>query len=163
MSVPASIHCYFRNLESSWKCVRCGLEIQKSMHPEKPFAACREGMKQMGIPYTNIALATVANGMFTPPPPRKQLVGRPGTELKAMLGKIGIRASAGCSCNQKALIMDSWGPDLCEENLDSHIIPWLREEAEKRKLPFIEIAARLLVKRAIAKARRKMVAAEASS
>lgn len=45
-------------------------------------------------------------------------------------------------------------PGWCAANLET-IVGWLREEAEKRKLPFIDAAARLLVRRAIANARRK--------
>jgi hypothetical protein len=44
--------------------------------------------------------------------------------------------------------MDSRGCDWCKDNLGT-IVGWLREEAAKRKLPFIDTAGRLLVKRAI--------------
>ena len=43
--------------------------------------------------------------------------------------------------------------DWCEQNIDT-IVGWLREEAEKRKLPFVAVGAKLLVKRAIAAARK---------
>jgi hypothetical protein len=49
--------------------------------------------------------------------------------------------------------MDAKGIEWCESNVDT-IVGWLREEAEKRKLPFVDLAGRLLVKRAIANARR---------
>ena len=39
-------------------------------------------------------------------------------------------------------------PGWCEAHLDE-IVGWLREEAEKRKLPFLDIAGRVLVRRAI--------------
>ena len=35
------------------------------------------------------------------------------------------------------------------------IVTWLREEATKRKLPFLDIAGRMLVRRAICNARRR--------
>ncbi len=50
--------------------------------------------------------------------------------------------------------MDARGCDWCEENLDA-IVGWLREEAEKRGLPFIDVAGRLLVRRAIKNARKQ--------
>lgn len=77
----------------------------------------------------------------------------PGTELKRLLASIGITSSPGCSCNQRAREMDARGPEWCEANLDT-IVGWLREEASKRKLPFVDMAGRLLVKRAIRNARK---------
>jgi hypothetical protein len=44
-------------------------------------------------------------------------------------------------------------PGWCEAHLDE-IVGWLREEAEKRGLPFLDMAGRLLVRRAISLARR---------
>ena len=44
-------------------------------------------------------------------------------------------------------------PGWCEANLDT-IVGWLREQAEARGLPFLDVAGRMLVRRAIANARR---------
>jgi len=77
----------------------------------------------------------------------------PGTELKKLLSRVGITASPDCSCNARARTMDEKGCDWCEANLDE-IVGWLREEAAKRGLPFIDLAGRMLVRRAIANARR---------
>jgi len=77
----------------------------------------------------------------------------PGTELKKLLKLVGITASPTCSCNAKARAMDAGGCEWCEENLDT-IVGWLREEAVKRKLPFVDLAGRLLVRRAIRNARK---------
>jgi hypothetical protein len=51
--------------------------------------------------------------------------------------------------------MDAWGCDECEkpERIDE-VVGVMRAEAEARGLPFIDIAGRLLVRRAIANARR---------
>jgi len=77
----------------------------------------------------------------------------PGTELKKLLATVGINATPNCSCNARAAEMDRQGADWCEANIDT-IVGWLREEAEKRGLPFLDIAGRLLVKRAIRNARK---------
>lgn len=80
----------------------------------------------------------------------------PGTELKKLLAKIGITATPTCSCNARARRMDveeSREPGWCEAHLDE-IVGWLREEAEKRKLPFVDMAGRMLVRRAIKNARK---------
>jgi hypothetical protein len=79
--------------------------------------------------------------------------GGPGTELKKLLAMVGVVASLDCSCNAQAYEMDRFGPDWCEANLD-RIVGWLREQAEARGLPFLDVAGRLLVRRAIANARR---------
>ncbi len=80
----------------------------------------------------------------------------PGTELKKLLAKIGITATPTCSCNARARKMDqeeAREPGWCAANLDE-IVGWLREEATKRGLPFVDAAGRLLVRRAISNARK---------
>jgi len=49
--------------------------------------------------------------------------------------------------------MDRNGPDWCEANIDT-IVSWLREEAQARGLPFLDVAGRLLIRRAIRNARK---------
>lgn len=90
-------------------------------------------------------------------PPAPVPTSGPGTELKALLKKVGIVASPGCSCNTRAKIMDeneSKEPGWCEKNLET-ICDWLQEEATKRKLPFVRMAAKILVRQAIRNARKK--------
>ena len=76
----------------------------------------------------------------------------PGTELKKLLAKAGIVATPDCSCNARAAEMDRQGVDWCEANVDT-IVGWLREQAEARGLPFLDVAGRMLVRRAIRNAR----------
>ena len=83
----------------------------------------------------------------------------PGVELKKLLKKIGITASPNCSCNARARKMDeeeAREPGWCAAHIDT-IVGWLREEATKRKLPFLDVAGRILVRRAIANAKRARV------
>jgi hypothetical protein len=91
-------------------------------------------------------------------PPRLE-TGGPGTELKKLLAKIGITATPTCSCNARAREMDARGIEWCEAHLDQ-IVGWLREEAAKRRLPFFDAAGRVLVRRAIANARKEQACAE---
>ena len=44
--------------------------------------------------------------------------------------------------------MNDKGPDWCEQNMTT-ILGWLKEESNKRNLPFIESVAKLIVLRAI--------------
>lgn len=78
----------------------------------------------------------------------------PGTELHALLGRFGLTASGDCKCNQRARYMDEQGCGWCEANIEE-IVGWLRESAADRGLPFLDVAGRVLVRRAIANARRK--------
>lgn len=78
----------------------------------------------------------------------------PGTEMKALLAKIGIVAKPTCSCNKRAKIMDEKGCDWCAENIDE-IDRWLAEEAKKRKLPYLSLAGKALIHLAIRRARKK--------
>lgn len=87
------------------------------------------------------------------PLPPAPLTHGPGTELKKLLARVGITATPDCSCNARAAEMDRQGVEWCEANLDT-IVGWLREQAEARGLPFLDLAGRLLVRRAIANARR---------
>lgn len=77
----------------------------------------------------------------------------PGTELKKLLAKIGIKDIEGCACKAHAEEMDAKGPDWCAANLET-IVGWLREESERRKLPFSATAAGWLVRLAIRRARK---------
>jgi len=89
----------------------------------------------------------------------------PGVELKKLLKLIGITATPNCSCNARARRMDveeAREPGWCEAHLDE-IVGWLREEAEKRKLPFLDVAGRVLVRRAISNARREQARATQAS
>jgi hypothetical protein len=105
--------------------------------------------------YPMTALPKPAAEDDTPQPPKPPAKG-PGTELKKLLAKIGIVAKPNCSCNTRARIMDERGPAWCEEHLDE-IVGWLREEATKRKLPFVDLAGRMLVKRAIRNAQKATI------
>jgi hypothetical protein len=68
----------------------------------------------------------------------------PGGEVKAILAKFGIVASATCSCNARAAQMDAWGMAGCLKRIPE-ITGWLREEAEKRGLWFFAPAGVALI------------------
>jgi len=80
--------------------------------------------------------------------------GGPGTEIKKILAgwPLYITATQNCPCQKHAAQMDAWGPDECERRMDE-IVGWLRVEAKRRGLPFLDAAGRVLVRRAIQKAR----------
>jgi hypothetical protein len=84
--------------------------------------------------------------------------GGPGTELKRLLAGFPfyIKTTPTCSCNARAKQMDAWGISGCTQRIEL-IVGWLKEEAEKRRLPFVEVAGRLLVRRAIAAAKKRNV------
>ena len=86
-----------------------------------------------------------------PMPPHPD--GAVGTELKKLLATIGITAQPNCSCNKRAKMMDAAGPDWCEQNIAT-IVGWMRQEATRRGLPFIDTAGKALVRLAISRARR---------
>ena len=75
-----------------------------------------------------------------------------GSILTGMLSTIGIKSTSNCACRRHAIEMNEKGPDWCEQNMDK-ILSWLKEESEKRKLPFIESVAKIMVIKAVNKAR----------
>ena len=79
----------------------------------------------------------------------------PGTELSRLLKRFGIEPTPTCQCRAKAREMDAWGPDECEkpERIEE-VLGVMREEAKARGLPFLDAAGRMLIRRAIANARR---------
>lgn len=76
----------------------------------------------------------------------------PGSILSNMISAIGIKSTPNCACRRHAIEMNEKGPEWCEQNMDK-ILGWLKEESEKRKMPFIETVARIMVKRAISKSK----------
>jgi hypothetical protein len=122
--------CQFSAHSEGWLCVRCGRLVRAKL-ASPPVAACGQRRKA--------------------PEPHG-----PGTELKKLLKRVGITATPNCSCNARARRMDEEEvrePGWCEAHLDE-IVGWLREEATKRGLPFVDMAGRVLVKRAISNARK---------
>jgi len=86
----------------------------------------------------------------------------PGTELKKLLKLVGITATPNCKCNARVKHMDtmeSQEPGWCERNIDT-VVGYLREAAADRGLPFLDVAGRVLVRRAISNARREQARAE---
>jgi hypothetical protein len=77
----------------------------------------------------------------------------PGTVLSKMIKSVGIQMTDSCSCKRHALEMNIRGNNWCEENIDT-VVGWLREEASRRGLPFIDTLGKLLVGRAIKKSRK---------
>ena len=77
-----------------------------------------------------------------------------GSELKKLLGRVGITASPDCSCNHRAATMDQMGCQWVRDNIDL-VVDWLGEEAGKRGLPFMRMAGRALVNLAIRRAESK--------
>jgi len=86
-----------------------------------------------------------------PPPPTHG----PGTELSRLLKRIGIEPTPTCACRAKAAQMDAWGPDEASKpERIAEVVAVMRAEAEARGLPFLDLAGRVLVRRAIQNARR---------
>ena len=138
----ALVRCHVRHLEA--RCRERGYTLSQ-------VAACiveRDG-DQLLVDTSHEAYPRDYAPGFTPRPSSG-----PGTELKKLLGRIGIKASPTCGCTARARQMDALGCDWVAAN-ESTVVGWLREEAAKRKLPFVDAVGRLLVRRAISNARRE--------
>jgi hypothetical protein len=138
----ALIRCHANHLEA--RCRERGYTLAQ-------VAACiveRDG-EQLLVDTSHEAYPRDYAPGFTPRPSSG-----PGTELKKLLGRIGIKASPTCGCTARARQMDALGCDWVAAN-ESTVVGWLREEAAKRKLPFVDAVGRLLVRRAISNARKE--------
>ena len=100
-------------------------------------------------------IANAGMTLFHPPPSGA------GTELHKLLGRIGLKLAAGCKCSQHIRTMDAKGPQWCRDNIDT-IVGWLREEAERRKLPFTAFGSKKIIQLAIRRAERQSAKQAAS-
>jgi len=122
-------------------CVRCRLPIRVGVR-RNCIAASSSGDNYPEI----VDAPRIPQSLPSPP-------AGPGTELHALFGRFGLTASGDCKCNSRAALMDANGCDWCEANINE-IVGWLRESAEERGLPYLDVAGRMLVRRAIANARK---------
>jgi hypothetical protein len=119
-----------------------------------------EWLKAVSLPIVAVAPPSLP---FVPTPPPQTLEdfpNGPGTILSKMLSKIGIHSTPNCSCRRRAMEMNTRGPEWCAENIDT-IVGWLREESERRKLPFVDFAGKILIQRAVKMSRKALKALEA--
>jgi hypothetical protein len=78
----------------------------------------------------------------------------PGTELEKLISWFKVKSSK-CNCGKRIQKMNEWGPDKCEERMDT-ILRWLQHSAITNKLPFVRPVVEKLVRKAISNARSKM-------
>jgi hypothetical protein len=108
------------------------------------------GVQEGELVYLSDKAYATLSAKYRPAPAQS---GGPGTELKALLAKIGIRSSPTCSCNKRAKTMDENGIAWCEQNVET-ICDWLAEESAKRKLPFLRAAGKVIINMAIKRAKK---------
>jgi hypothetical protein len=73
----------------------------------------------------------------------------PGTRLKRILARLGLRETPTCACRSMRVKMDAVGNEWCREHMDE-ILGVMREAAadpvsNPMKLPFIEWGARKMI------------------
>lgn len=76
----------------------------------------------------------------------------PGTELSNIISWFK-KANKTCGCSARIAKMNVWGPDKCEQNIDT-IARWLKVGAKKQGLPYIDSVARGMIKMAIKRSRK---------
>lgn len=139
---PALIKCNRSNLEA--RCRERGYTLEEVM----PCVVAQD-VDGWTVDTGHPAYPATARPGFV----RRRRAAGPGTELKKLLSRLGITATPDCSCNARADLMDDRGVEWCLANV-GEIVGWMREEAVKRGLPFVDMAGRMLVNRAIRNAQR---------
>ena len=124
------------------------------MHPECNIDGERLVCVVCGIPAASLQTYRRCRGAASQQPVAPPTYG-PGTELSRLLKRFGISPTPTCACRAKAAEMDAWGCDEASkpERIDE-VVQVMREEAAARGLPFLDLAGRLLVRRAIQNARK---------
>ncbi len=110
--------------------VTCGLAI---------LAIGKAGMSVAQFPKVNSLL-------------RRQIEEGPGTELKKLIAWFYSPDKKKCKCMNRIAKMNKWGPDKCEQKMET-ILRWLRHSAAIARVPYFRPAVILLVKKAIKNAR----------
>jgi hypothetical protein len=158
VEVPAKIPDKF----ASFQCKYCAKKTTIPLAMKERFGDIASRMPDCdsaGTPATTPAAPP-------PPPPAEKIsalnLAGPGTQLKRMLSKVGIKATPNCSCNARARKMDEMGIEWCEQNVNE-IVGWLKEEAQRRNLPFLAFPTKILIQRAISAARRVRASQQAES
>jgi len=134
------MNCTFNRSEGfPAKCTECGRIVHSGVFPI--YAQCRAKPSPSFSEMINEAHAALDRG--------------PGTELSNLLKKFGFEPTPTCACRSKAAQMNAWGCDECSrpERIEE-VVAVMREEAKARGLPFLDAAARFLVRRAIHNARK---------
>jgi hypothetical protein len=128
---------------SNYVCPSCHFDVGHEMDRRRWIRQC-----DFEVSETTLKLTVVGNG--------------PGAELSKLLSRLGISASDNCPCKERAREMDRQGTAWCRENMAT-ILGWLREEAERRGLPYSETLATLVVKLAIRNAEKAEKARDSQS
>lgn len=95
-------------------------------------------------------------GDVVPNQPQPARQGGPGTELKRLLARLGIKPKS-CPCNRRAAEMDRRGPEWCRKNIN-RIAGWLLGEAKKRNWKLASVsrpAIKVLIRWAIRRSERR--------
>ncbi len=66
--------------------------------------------------------------------PLHKLGNGPGSKLKNLFDWF-IRVDSTCGCEDRAAIMDAWGPEGCQRN-KREILSWLRDSAHAKGIPY---------------------------
>lgn len=74
----------------------------------------------------------------------------PGTELKKILEARGFKILSNCKCRERVDEMNRRGVEWCRQNREK-IMGWLREECERRGIPFWKWPARACLELALAR------------
>jgi hypothetical protein len=135
-------------------------ELKKvgTVNGERIFLTEAQAEKFYGVEYVKHLREKVpSRPASTPKNPVAEIKEGVGTELKKLFASIGIQPIANCSCNARARQMNEKGIAWCEENIDL-IVSWLKEEhtKQKSKIPFIEMAVKMVVKLAISNAKKNL-------
>lgn len=69
----------------------------------------------------------------------------PGDSLAAILKKIGFKSTSSCACNAHAERMNKEGIEWCKNNVPL-IASWLKEEANRKKIPAPTLAIEAAVR-----------------
>lgn len=79
----------------------------------------------------------------------------PGTELKKLISWFYSPDKRKCKCKTRIQKMNLWGPDKCEQRMET-ILRWLKHSAKIAKIPFFRPIAMKLVQTAINRSRLKI-------
>ena len=146
--------CEYKSNNNLWVCTKCNNTLNINEYPERPITSCKISYQILGLKDyrplffidresydLNRISVTTTQGV--------------GTELKKILQKFGWLIKLNYAYNQKFMMMNNWGPDICDNKKRRLIVNWLIEEAVKLNIQHDEEHINLLLTKAINNFRQK--------
>jgi hypothetical protein len=147
--------CNYQLQNNRWICSKCNNVVEISQDSAKPITSCSKNYKAVEFNDNKhlrlIDITTYDLDLISV----SETIGV-GTEFKKILRRFKLLPQLTYNYNQKFMMMNNWGPDICDDKKRTLIVNWLIEEAVKLNMQYDEKHINLLLTKAINNLRKKV-------